>query len=138
VPYVFFASPSEKHACPKSAACWSPSTPAMRTPGSTESAAHAPTTPDEGTTRGSMAAGTRKARSAAGAHASVRTSSSSVREALLASVTCSGAGAPAAREEVRRQIRKESIGPASATPASASARRPGTLSSAHASLEAVK
>src|SRR5207248_2371467 len=29
VPYVFFASPAAKHVWPKSAACWSPATPAM-------------------------------------------------------------------------------------------------------------
>ena len=31
MPYVFFASPGDKHACPKSAACWSPAMPAIGT-----------------------------------------------------------------------------------------------------------
>jgi len=29
VPYVFFASPSEKQVCPNKAACWSPAAPAI-------------------------------------------------------------------------------------------------------------
>jgi hypothetical protein len=46
VPYVFFASPGAWHACPKSAACWSPAMPAigMATPPIFASAQ----TPDEG------------------------------------------------------------------------------------------
>jgi hypothetical protein len=32
VPYVFFASPGEKHVWPKRAACWSPRSPATGMP----------------------------------------------------------------------------------------------------------
>ena len=138
VPYVFFASPGEKQACPNSAACWSPRMPATRTPGSTESAAHSPSTPLLGATAGSMRGGTRNAAHSAGSHCRLWMLNSSVRDALVTSVTCSGGGAPAPRPRVRRHTMNESIVPARAVPASAAARRPGTLSRHHASLEAVK
>src|SRR3954464_7424299 len=53
VPYVFFARPGERHACPNSAACWSPAMPAIGT--LTPSSSVCAHTPDESTTRGSTA-----------------------------------------------------------------------------------
>lgn len=38
VPYVLFAIPGSKHACPIKAACWSPATPAMATGAPSQSA----------------------------------------------------------------------------------------------------
>src|SRR5438270_13693258 len=59
VPYVFFVIPGVTHACPNSAACWSP---AMPLTGTTRPAAFSatvvPKRPDDGITAGRHAAGT--------------------------------------------------------------------------------
>ena len=72
VPYVFFDIPGVKQACPNSAACWSPATPAIGTaaPSNASSASPAisPSTPLDGRTSGSSAAGTPIASSRMSSH----------------------------------------------------------------------
>ena len=88
VPYVHLASPGAKHACPNSAACWSPAIPAMgrsRPPNAAGSVR--PTTPVEGTTSGSARSGTRSRSHSSADHRPAPMSNSSVRDALEASVT---------------------------------------------------
>ena len=101
-----------------------------------------PTTPEDGTTLGSMRAGTRKAAQSSVSHLSVCIFKSIVREAFETSDTCNPTPPPplllASASRVNRQIRNESIVPANARPASASARKPGTLSKHQASFDALK
>src|SRR4029450_10116790 len=53
VPYVFFAAPGVRHACPNSAACWSPATPAIGTPrGSQPRSVVSPSSPAGGLAAG--------------------------------------------------------------------------------------
>ena len=100
VPYVHFASPSAKHACPKSAACWSPAIPAMGRPsGRKPRRAVRPTTSALPTIFGSTLAGTRKWRSSSGSHSARARFMSSVRDAFVTSVDVHGAGGELAHEE---------------------------------------
>ena len=85
MPYVHFASPGAKQACPTSAACWSPSAPATGTPGSTVT--HVPNTSAFGTISGSIRAGTSSVFSSGSAHSRARRSISIVRLAFVTSVT---------------------------------------------------
>src|SRR5688500_15481632 len=52
VPYVFLVSPLAKHVCPKSAACWSPATPAIGIPLSSGMAETSPNDSDDDNTVG--------------------------------------------------------------------------------------
>mmetsp|Transcript_47751 Transcript_47751/g.88946 ORF Transcript_47751/g.88946 Transcript_47751/m.88946 type:complete len:277 (+) Transcript_47751:629-1459(+) len=92
VPYVHFASPALKHACPKRAACWSPKIPATGTPGKPVPGAQTQYTSELVLTAGSMALGMRKAVSSSSSQESVWRLNKSVRDALLTSVTCTGLG----------------------------------------------
>ena len=131
MPNVHFAAPAVKHACPNSAACWSPAMPVIGTPsGSPGTPRVLPKIPADGSTRGSTAGGTRKRAHRSSAHAIVCRSNSSVRDALLGSVACT---AP----PVRRCSRNVSIVPNASSPRSARARSP-PWSSSHASLVAEK
>ena len=125
MPYVFFASPGEWQAWPKSAACWSPAMPAIGT--STPSIVAWPQIADEGTTRGSTARGMSRSASSSSSQSPSRMSKSSVRLAFDGSVTCT---AP----RVRFQTSHESMVPKASSPFAARARAPGTLSSSHLSL----
>ena len=89
MPYVTLASPGVKHACPASAACWSPAIPAIGTaaPSSVASA----TTPVEGTIRGSTSRGTPNSSRSSSSHSSEARPQSSVREAFVRSVSVLGA-----------------------------------------------
>src|SRR5215470_16561629 len=78
--------PALWHACPKSAACWSPAIPAIGIAASRRLASVSATTPLDGRTSGSTALGTRKSASSSSSHAPRAISKSSVREA------CAGAG----------------------------------------------
>ena len=89
VPYVHLMSPGVKHACPNSAACWSPAIPAIgsdRPPNAAGSVC--PATPDDGTTSGSACGGTPKRSQSSADHWPALMSKSSVRDAFDASVTC--------------------------------------------------
>ena len=86
---------------------------------------------DEGSTRGRHAAGTPNRSSMASSHWAVRRLSSSVRLALVTSVTW-------ARPAVSFQASQLSMVPKHSSPRSARARAPGTWSSSQASLVAEK
>ncbi len=123
VPYVFFASPGSKQACPNRAACWSPRSPAIGTPA--RSPTHVPYTSDDERISGRIARGTPMAASSSSSQASDARSISIVRLALVTSVTWT----PPVGPPVRFQMHHESIVPTSSRPSSSAARTPGTLSS---------
>ena len=123
--------PGAKQAWPKVAACWSPATPAMGMGVPNSPGAVSPSTPLEGTMRGSSARGMWNRPSSSSSQSSVCRFISSVRAALLGSVACT-------RPAVRFQISQLSMVPKASSPASARARAPGTWSSSHSSLVAEK
>src|SRR2546423_1434735 len=86
VPYVFFTIPGSVHACPNSAACWSPAMPAMgiEPPNNRVS----PYTSLEDDTAGSTECGTPNSFSSSSSQSPLRRLNSIVRDALLGSVTC--------------------------------------------------
>ena len=87
MPYVFLASPGLKHACPKSAACWSPAMPAIGTPrGSQPRSAVSAHGPDESTSVGSTSGGTSSRAHMRSSQSTLARFRQSVREALLTSV----------------------------------------------------
>ena len=87
VPYVFFTKPERKQACPNSAACWSPAIPAMGISLPNKSPSVTAITPLDGTIRGSIDRGTPNSESIDSSHVHVFRSMSSVREALVRSIT---------------------------------------------------
>src|SRR5256885_15189005 len=88
VPYVHLASPGRKHACPNSAACWSPAIPAMGISAPKCPDEETPATELDGTMRGSMGDGMPNESSRSRSHSPVRMSINMVREALDGSETC--------------------------------------------------
>jgi hypothetical protein len=117
----------------------------MGTPAKGVEGEHTPKTPDEGSAAGSMPRGTLKRARSSSSHSSVWMLKSRVRDALETSVAWTaaavveeGGASPPSPPPVSRQRRKVSMVPKRASPASASARRPGTFSRAQASLEALK
>src|SRR5277367_3603697 len=90
VPYVHLAAPCSKHACPNSAACWSPAIPAMGTDRPRKAVGSVcPTTPVDATTSGSACGGTPNSEHISVDHCPASMSNSSVLDAFEASVTCS-------------------------------------------------
>ena len=114
------ASPGARHACPNSAACWSPAIPAIGT--SRPPICACPQTPDDGTTAGNIARGMSSSARSSSSHSPVWMSNSSVRLALLASVQWT-------RPPVKCQISHESTVPNASSPRCALARAPSTWSS---------
>src|SRR2546421_7103664 len=125
VPYVFFTIPGSVHACPNSAACWSPAMPAMgiEPPNNRVS----PYTSLEDDTAGSTERGTPNSFSSSSSQSPLRRLNSIVREALLGSVTCT-------RPPVKFQTSHESTVPNASFPAFALARAPATFLRIHSSL----
>ncbi len=123
VPYVFLAIPGSKQAWPKSAACWSPATPAIGTPdGSQPRSAVSPKSPADGRTVGSRGAGTPSSASIVSSQASLRMSRRSVRDALEGSVAWT-------RPPVRFHRSHVSTVPNASSPRRARSRAPDTASS---------
>ena len=128
MPYVFFAMPGSKQPWPKSAACWSPASPAIGIPaGIPSKATVSPKTPELGRTSGSMAAGTPRIRRSSGSQRRVWMSKRSVRDAFVGSVAWT-------RPPVRRWMSHESIVPNAISPASARAFSAGFPSRSQAIL----
>ena len=134
MPYVFFDCPGSKAAWPNVAACWSPRMPAIGMPRAAGGSRTSPTTPEDETIAGSIERGMPNTSSSSSDQSSVARSISSVRLALVTSVTWM----PPRVSPVRFQISHVSGVPNRRCPASASARAPGTLSRIHAILEAEK
>ena len=123
--------PGAKQAWPNVAACWSPALPAIGIGAPKSSGCDSPTTSLDDVIRGSNARGTLKSCSSSSSQSSVARSTSSVRDALLTSVTWT---AP----PVRFQMSQLSMVPKASSPRSARARAPGTWSSSHAIFVAEK
>src|SRR2546423_10485559 len=125
VPYGIFTIPGSVHACPNSAACWSPAMPAMgiEPPNNRVS----PYTSLEDDTAGSTERGTPNNFSSSSSQSPLRRLNSIVRDALLGSVTCT-------RPPVKFQTSHESTVPNASVPAFALARAPETFLRIHWSL----
>ena len=119
MPYVFFASPGEKHVWPNVAACWSPRSPAICTPASAPPLT-SPYGALEGLISGSISSGTPITSRTSSSHARVRRSISIVRLALVGSVMCS----PPSLPPVRFQISQVSMLPNSRSPEDARSAAP--------------
>ena len=88
VPYVFFAMPTRVHACPKSAACWSPAIPEMGIPfGTPGTSVVTPNRPLDGRTAGRTDMGTPRRSHISALHCIELMSNNIVRLALDGSVT---------------------------------------------------
>ncbi len=125
VPYVFLAMPGLVHACPKSAACWSPAMPAIGMDAS--SSVVWPYTSLDERTCGSIERGTLRILSSSSSQSPLRMSNSIVRDALVASVTWT-------LPPVRFHTSHASTVPNASSPAFAFARAPFTLSRIHWTL----
>ena len=122
--------PGFTHACPNSAACWSPAAPASGAAWPCSACGRAwPKIPALGSTRGNARSGTPNSSSSSGSQRPAWMSYSIVREALEQSVTCS---------PVSLKASHESTVPNTARPASTRSRRPSTCSSSHWILVALK
>jgi hypothetical protein len=122
---VFFASPTEKQVCPKSAACWSPRSPATAMP--PRSPLASPYTSLDARTCGSMARGMPRMPRISSSQSSVSRFISIVRLAFVTSVTW----APPPGPPVRFQITHVSMLPKRISPFSARPRAPSMLSRIH-------
>ena len=129
VPYVFFTMPGRVQHWPKRAACWSPAMPAMGI--LPPSRLVSPKTSLEPRTSGSTLRGTLNSFSNSASQSPVRRLYSIVREALLASVTCTV-------PPVSFQMSQVSMVPNASRPCRAKARAPFTCLSSHAILVAEK
>jgi hypothetical protein len=119
---VFFAIPGLVHAWPKSAACWSPAIPAIGI--GTPSSDVSPYTSLDERTSGSIERGTPKIFNNSSSQSPLPISKSIVRDALLASVTCT-------LPPVRFHTSHESTVPNASSPARARAFAPFTFSKIH-------
>ena len=116
---MFLASPALQHNWPKSAACWSPAMPAIGTPPRPSDVVTSPTRSLDHFTSGSMLAGIPKSFSRSPSHSPFTMLKSSVREALVTSVTCLW-------PLVRCHTSQLSMVPKASSPRSARARAPST------------
>ncbi len=131
---MFFASPGSKQACPKLAACWSPSIPAIGTPANSPRRRPSPRTSEDERICGSIDIGMPRSAQIAGSHCNVRRSISKVREALVTSV----AWTPPSVPPVSFHSSQLSIVPINRWPFRAACRAPGTFSNSHVTLGPAK
>ena len=82
VPYVLFASPTSKQVCPKSAACWSPATPATGILFPKNAKSDSPHTYEDSFTCGSIDLGISSSFNISSSHVSVCILKSMVLEAF--------------------------------------------------------